>query len=114
MDTKELAHRAAGLAAAITEYFLVHNQGCTVAELALATSRSESWIRRVLAESHGVPRGCVVADGQREKFSKDYPSQSRGFQRVDIYQPTMTTLRDLVVKLRAERAAPFRRDGRAS
>lgn len=105
LDAKDLLHRAAGLAAAITEYFLIHNDACTVKELAAHMKRSESYVRKVLAECQGCPRGCVIADGQREKFSTAYRSMPAGYSRVDTYQPTMTHLRDMVLELRADLTA---------
>lgn len=90
------AARAAELRDIIVIHYLETGKDGSVKTLAEWSGRSESWIRRVLTETHGAPAGCTSFEDSVPTYSRSYPGWQHGATTVRVYGPTRTTLRSYI------------------
>lgn len=73
--------------------FMETGDDIDVKEIAKRIGWSESKIRRVMSDNHGVPRGVTVSDESRPTYSRSYPTMQSGYVKVNVYGPTRSEMR---------------------
>lgn len=89
------------VAAAILEHFIDTGDGATADQLAERLGCSVATVRARCNEAHGCPRGTYAEQESRQSFSRNYRSMEAGAHQVMVYRPLPSTLREVILGLRA-------------
>lgn len=89
----------------VVEAFLESGKALDAAQIAERLGWSVTKVRRVLNDAHGCVEGLETYQDTRESHSRNFPGFTQGAHKVWVYRPTLSTLRALVLELRAA-AAP--------
>lgn len=82
---------------AVIDLYLEHGKDHTIKEIAAKLDRSESAVRKVMAEHHGCPDELGMHTAYRDSRSKSYTMMITGTHRVYEYGPHRATLRKLLI-----------------
>lgn len=98
----KLSENATKLVEAVVEGYLEGGKGLTVKQIAPRLGWSESKVRRVLDEGHGLLEGLTLHKESFTSHSTDYRMMESGSHQAWVYYPTMFKLREMVLALRSE------------
>jgi hypothetical protein len=71
---------------AVFAHYMDTGKWCNAKEIAERCKRSVGWVRNVITETHGCPRGCTV---------------TKGYGRTYEYAPSRDYMRDVITGLRS-------------
>ena len=80
---------------AILSSYIKTGSDVTVADLAGLVGKSESTVRKVINDAHGIP-GCCMSQEGRTSYSKSFRGMESGAHMVWVYGPSRETLRKLI------------------
>lgn len=86
----------------VVEAYLESGKSLTAAEIAQRLGWSASKVYKAMRDGHGSVEGIATYEDSRESHSTSYKMFVTGSHKVWVYRPTMATLRQMILELRAK------------
>ena len=90
---------------AVVARYLETGEASTVRDIATRVGYSESTVRKVIAECHGAVPGTTYEEVARVSHSRNYRGMQAGSHKVGEFMPSMSHMRDLLIKAREQIAS---------